>query len=52
MTWQFIAKHTKSLRFWLVVGIVVLGIIGIYLSRGQIAQISSEVFKGYLAGSH
>lgn len=51
MTWQSITKHTKSWHFWLGVGIVVLGMISIYLCRGQIGQISSEVFKVYLAGS-
>jgi len=52
MTSKFMVAHAKAWYFGLVVGIVILGIVGIYLARDQVAQIISESVKGYLVGSH
>lgn len=51
MTSKFRVVHAKAWHFGLAVGIVILGIVGIYLAREQVAQIIGESVKGYLVGS-
>jgi len=51
MTSKFMTAHARAWHFGLAVGVVILGIVGIYLAREQVAQIISESVKGYLVGS-